>query len=85
MHIGSTFENEIKEPDPRKACKYLGIEDILDIQHKNEEEKLKKGYLKSLRLVLGTGLIAKNKIQAIGSLAVPVLELLTGTKKNCKN
>jgi len=26
MHIGSTFENDIKELDPRKACKYLGIE-----------------------------------------------------------
>jgi len=37
----------------------------------------------------GTEFSAKNKIQAIGSLAVPVLdivlELLTCTKKNCKN
>jgi len=41
-----------------------------------------------LRLVLSTELNAKNKIQATGSLAVPVLrvlEILTGTKKNCKN
>ena len=29
MHIGNTFENEIKELDPRKACKYLGIEENL--------------------------------------------------------
>jgi hypothetical protein len=38
---------------------------------------------------LGTELSAKNKIQTIGSLAVPylgaVLELLTGIKKNCEN
>jgi len=43
---------------------------------------------KRLRLVLGTELSAKNKIQTIGSLAVAVLtvlELLTGTKKNCRN
>ena len=74
MHIGNTFENDIKELDPRKAAyKYLGIEENFDIQHKNKKEKLKKEYLRRLRLVLGTELSAKNKIQAIGSLAVPVL------------
>jgi len=36
MHVGSTFENGIKELNPRKACKYLGIEEGFDIQHKNE-------------------------------------------------
>jgi len=73
MHVGSTFENDIKELDPRKAYKYLGIEDSFDIQHKNEKEKRKKEYLRRLRLVSSTELSAKNKIQAIGSLAVPVL------------
>jgi len=43
MHIRSTFENDIKELDPRKAYKYLGTQDIYDIQHTNEKEKLKKG------------------------------------------
>ena len=38
MHIGNTFENDIKELDPRKAYKYLGIEENFDIQHKNEKE-----------------------------------------------
>ena len=89
MHIGNTFENHIKELDPRKAYKYLGIEESFDIQHKNEKETLKKEYLRRLRLVLGTELSAKNKIQANGSLAVPVLRygfgILTGTKKKCKN
>ena len=33
MHIGNTFENDIKELDPRKAYKYLGIEENFDIQH----------------------------------------------------
>jgi len=89
IHIGSTFGNGIKELNPRKAYKYLGIEESFDTQHKNEKEKLKKEYLRRLRLVLGTKFSAKNKIQAVGSLAVPVLryslELLTGTKNNCKN
>jgi len=53
MHIGSTFEN-VKELDLRKAYKYVGIEESFDIQHKNEKEKLKKEYLRRLRLVLGT-------------------------------
>ena len=78
MHIGNTFENDIKELDPRKAYKYLGIEENFDIRHKNEKEKQKKEYLRGLRLVLGTELNAKNKIQAIGSLVVPVLRYSFG-------
>jgi len=38
MHIGNIFENGIKELDPRKASKYLGIDENFDIQHKNEKE-----------------------------------------------
>ena len=72
MHVGSTFETNIKELDPRKAYKYLGIEENFDIKHKNEKEKLKKEYLRRLRLVLSTELSAKKKFQAIGTLAVPV-------------
>jgi len=78
MHEGSTFENDIKELDPRKAYKYFGIEDSFDIQHKKEKEKLKKEYLRRLRLVLGAELSAKNNIQANGSLAVPVLRYSFG-------
>jgi len=48
------------------------------MQHKNEKEKLNKEYLMRLRLVLGTELSAKNKIQATGSLAVPVLRYSFG-------
>ena len=78
MHVRSTFENDIKELDTRKAYKYLGVEESFDTQHKNEKEKLKKEYLRRVRLVLGTELSAKNKIQAIESLAVPVLRYSFG-------
>ena len=78
MHIRSTIENDIKELDQRKAYKYLCIGESYDIQHKNEKEMLKKEYFRRLRLVLGTELNAKNKIQAIGSLAVPVLRYSFG-------
>jgi hypothetical protein len=86
MHIGNTFENDIKELDPRKAYKYLGIEENFDIQHKNEKEKLKKDYLRRMRLVLGTELSAKKQLDHWQCQYLDtVLELLTGTKKNCKN
>jgi hypothetical protein len=78
MQIENTLENDIKELDPRKAYKYLGIEENFDIQHKIEKEKLKKEYLRRLILGLGTELNAKNKIQAIGSLAVPVIRYSFG-------
>jgi hypothetical protein len=38
IHIGSTFDNDIKGLYPRKACKYLGIEESFDIQHNNEKK-----------------------------------------------
>ena len=41
-YIGNTFAKDIKELDPRIACKYLGIEESHDIGHRNEKEKLKK-------------------------------------------
>jgi hypothetical protein len=67
------MENEIKELEPMKACKYLGVAENHNIEHKNEKEKLKKEYVRRLRFILSTELSAKNKMQAIGSLAVPVL------------
>ena len=40
VHIGSTFENDIKELDLRKAYKSSGIEQSFDIQRKDQKEKL---------------------------------------------
>jgi hypothetical protein len=56
------MENEIKELEPMKAYKYLGVEENHNIEHKNEREKLKKEYVRRLRLILNTELSAKNKI-----------------------
>jgi hypothetical protein len=50
----------------------LGVEENHNIEYKNEKEKLKKEYVRRLRLILNTELSAKNRMQAIGSLAVPV-------------
>jgi len=48
-YIGSTFEKDNKGLDPRKAFKYLDVEESRNIQHKNENEKLKREYLRRLR------------------------------------
>jgi hypothetical protein len=61
-----------------KSCKYLGVEENHVREHKNEKEKLKKQYARRLRLIFNTELSAKNKMQANGSLAVPVLRYSFG-------
>jgi hypothetical protein len=53
------MENEIKELEPMKAYKYLGVEESHNIEHKNEKEKLKKEYVRRLRLILNTDLSAR--------------------------
>jgi hypothetical protein len=58
-HIENTMENEIKEMEPMKAYKYLGLAENHNIEHKNEKEKLKKEYLRRIRLILSTKLSAK--------------------------
>jgi hypothetical protein len=49
-----------------------------DIEHKDERAKLKKEHFRRVILVLGTLLSENNKIQAIGSRAVPVLSYSFG-------
>jgi len=63
----------------REAYKYLGVEESHDIQHMNEKEKLRR-----LRLLLDTELSAKNKIRAIGSLAVPAFRYSFGIVNWCQ-
>jgi len=39
---GSTVEKDIKELDPKEACKYLGREESHDTENKNEKESLRR-------------------------------------------
>jgi hypothetical protein len=55
----------------------MGVEENHNIEHKNEKEK-KKEFVRRLILILNTELSAKSKMQAIGSLAVPVLRYSFG-------
>jgi hypothetical protein len=57
-----------------EAYKYLGVEENHNVEHKNEKEKLKKDYVRRLRLILNTELSAKNKMQSwiIGSTSTKI-------------
>ena len=58
--------------------KYLGVEESEGIQHQHMKERLKKEYSRRLRMMLKSELKARNKITAIGALAVPVLRYIFG-------
>jgi hypothetical protein len=75
-HVENTAQNEIKELVMKKAHRYLGIEENYNIEHKKEKARLKKEYTR--RLIMNTELNAKNKKDATGSLAVPVLRYSFG-------
>jgi hypothetical protein len=65
LFIGRKFEKNIKELEPREACVYFGTEGSHYIEQKIDKEKLKNEYLRGLKLVFGTELSEKNKIQPI--------------------
>ena len=71
-----TIDNEtsIRQLDPGETYKYLGMEENSGVQNTTVKEKVKKEYIRRVRAVLKTELSAKNKISAIGALAVPVLQ-----------
>ena len=68
----------IQELEQEKTYKYLGIEESEGIQHQRMKERLKQEYSRSLRMILKSELNARNKIMAIGALAIPVLRYSFG-------
>ena len=68
-----THQGEIQGQEQGKTHRYLGIEESEGIQHQQIEERLKQEYTRRLRMILKFELNARNKITAIGALAVPVL------------
>ena len=67
------INREIQELEEGKTYKYLGNEESEAIQHQQIKERLKQEYRSRLRMILKSELNARNKITAIGALAVPVL------------
>jgi hypothetical protein len=68
------INREIQELEQGKTHKYLGIKESEGIQYQQMKERLKQKY----RRILKSEVKARNKIAAIGALAVPVLRYSFG-------
>jgi len=73
------INREVQELEQGKTYKYLGIEGSEGIQHQQMKERLKQEYSRRLRMILKCELNARNKITAIGALAVRELRYSFGT------
>ena len=67
-------ETQIRDLDQEEVYKYLGVNEGDGIQHAQMKEKVRKEYYRRVRLVLRTELNSQNRIIAINSLAVPVVQ-----------
>lgn len=80
---------EFKDIAEEGFYKYLGIEECNGIENLMVKSNVKKEYISRIRKVLRTELTGKNKIVAINSFAVPVIEYGMGivdwTEKELKD
>ena len=71
-------EATISELDPNSGYKYLGVDESDGIQLTKMKDKIRKEYCRRVRLILRSVLKGKNKIEAISSLAIPVVQYSFG-------
>ncbi|KAI5738482.1 hypothetical protein M8J77_007684 [Diaphorina citri] len=71
-------EMEIKQLEQDNTYKYLGIEESNEIECEKMKKLIEKEYKRRLRMILSSELNARNKIQALNTLAVPVLQYSFG-------
>jgi hypothetical protein len=75
----------IRNLDQHEAYKYLGIDEGDGIHQEKMKAKIKSEYIRRTRLVLRSELNSQNQIQAINSLAVPVVSYSFGVIDWTKN
>ena len=63
----------IKELDQEGTYKYLGVTKGNGIKHSAMKEKVRKEYQHRVRMILKSELNAANRIEAINTLAIPVV------------
>ena len=63
----------IKDLEPERSCKYLGVTEGNRIQHSSIREKILKECFRRVRSILRIILIVRNRIDGINSLALPVV------------
>ena len=67
-------DTAIQELNQEEAYKYLGVDESDGIQQSKMKEKIRKEDNRRVRLILRTELNGRNKVEAINSLAVPVVQ-----------
>ena len=72
------MNREIQELEQGKICKHRGVAESESIQYKQMKEGMKKEYTRRLRMILKSKLNAKNKITAVGALALPLVRYSFG-------
>ena len=78
QNLVTDTNREILELEQGKTYKYLGTEECEGIKHQQTKERLKQEYSRRLKMILKSKLNSRNKITAIGALAVPVLRYIFG-------
>ena len=73
-HVQLDNDTKIKQLEQEEVYKYLGINEGDGIQHAKMKRKIRLEYYRRIRLVLRTELNSRNKITAVNSLAVPVVQ-----------
>ena len=68
------FDTEIRDLQPNRVYKYLGVDERNGIETKLMKDRVRLEYYRRVRRVLNSELTSGNKFRAIGSLAVPVIE-----------
>jgi hypothetical protein len=81
QHLVTDINRKIQQLEQGKTYKYLRIEESEGIQLQQMKERLKQEHSRRLRMILKSELNARNKITAIGALAVPILRFSFGRVK----
>ena len=68
------IDTTIRELDQDKTCKYLGIDEGNGIRHSKMKEMIRRECYRQARVMLKTELNSANKIEAINTLAMPVVQ-----------
>ena len=88
-NIDLNQDTTIKELDQEGTYKYLGINEGDGIQNAKMKEKIRKEYYRRIRMVLKSELNAINKIEAINTVAIPVVtysfNIVNWTAEDIKN
>ena len=72
-NIELDIDTTIQDLEQEGTCKYLGVNEGDGIQHAKMKEKIRKEYYHRIPLVLKSELNAANRIDALNTLAVPVV------------